>query len=165
MIGSASSSGIDFSAMRAEMKERMDARFEATDTDKSGGISLEEFKVEHAERASGTANSAGSDNPEELFSQLDVDGDGELTATDREQAGPPGGHFSPESFMALLGIQEQSGSQEQSGKGPPPPPPPGGSGEASDPLSELLSAVEDSDDTESNLIDELLETLTETLES
>lgn len=158
MIGGASSSGIDFSAMRAEMKERMDAKFEATDTDKSGGISLEEFKVSHAERVAETANSAGSADPEELFSQLDADGDGELTATDREKSGPPGGQFSPESFMALLGIQEQSG------KGPPPPPPPGGS-EESDPLSELLSAVEDSDDTESSLIDELLETLSETLES
>lgn len=157
MIGGASSSGFDFSAMRAEMKERMDAKFEATDTDKSGGISLEEFKVSHAERAAETANSAGSGDPEELFSLLDADGDGELTATDREKSGPPGGQFSPESFMALLGIQEQSGNG-------PPPPPPGGS-EASDPLSELLAAVEDTDDTESSLIDELLETLSETQES
>lgn len=157
MIGGASSSAIDFSAMRAEMKERMDAKFEATDTDKSGGISLEEFKVSHAERVSETANSAGSDNPEELFSLLDADGDGELTATDREKTGQPGGQFSPESFMALLGIQEQSGDR-------PPPPPPGGKG-GSDPLSELLETVDDSDDSESDLVAELLETLSETLES
>lgn len=159
MIGGASSSGIDFSAMRAEMKERMDAKFEATDTDKSGGISFEEFKVSHAERTSETANPAGSGNPEELFSQLDTDGDGELTATDRGKSGPPGGQFSSESFMALLDIQEQSGTLP-----PPPPPPPGGS-KGTDPLSELLAAVEDSEDTESSLIVELLETLSETQES
>ncbi len=156
MIGSASSSAIDFAAMRAEMKERIDAKFEATDTDKSGGISLEEFKVSHAERASGAVNSAGSDNPEELFSQLDADGDGELTAADRTKSEPPGGQFSPESFMALLGIQEQSGE---------PPRPPRGGGEGSDPVSELLAAAEEADDTESSLIDELLETLSESLES
>ncbi|MEP0520071.1 MAG: hypothetical protein ABJO09_01865 [Hyphomicrobiales bacterium] len=149
MIGSASTTGFDYAAHRAETKAQMDAKFAKADTDKSGGISFSEFKISHVENAKDSAKVADRPSAEDIFSVLDADGDGELTASDREQTKKPGGNFTPESFAALLGIQEQEG-----GKRPPPPPPP------SDELAELLtSSSETEDEAESNLIDQLLETL------
>lgn len=149
MIGSASSTGFDYAAHRAETKAQMDAKFAETDTDKSGGISFSEFKISHVENAKNSAKIADQPSAEDIFSVLDADGDGELTASDREQAKKSGGNFTPDAFAALLGIQEQEGGQR-----PPPPPPP------SDDLSELLASIAGSeDDAEASLIDQLLETL------
>lgn len=153
MIGGASSGSFDYASHRAETKAQMDAKFAETDTDKSGGISFSEFKISHVENAKNSAEVADRPSAEDIFSVLDADGDGELTATDREQTKKAGGQFSSESFAALLGIQEQEGGQRP----PPPPPPPPSSSEAiSDTLSDLLAS---SDDAESSLIDQLLETL------
>lgn len=150
MIGGSSSGSFDYAAHRAETKAQMDAKFAQTDIDKSGGISFSEFKISHVENAKDSAKIAGSPSAEEIFSVLDADGDGELTATDREQTRKTGGNFSSESFAALLGIQEQEGGQR-----PPPPPPP-----SSESLLDLFSSSADNgDDTETSLIDQLLETL------
>lgn len=154
MIGGASSGSFDYAAHRAETKAQLDAKFAEADTDKSGGISFSEFKISHVENAKNSAKIADQPSAEDIFSVLDADGDGELTATDREQTKKSGGNFTPDAFAALLGIQEQEG-----GKRPPPPPPP------ADTLSELfVSSAETEDDAEANLIDQLLETLSTTEE-
>lgn len=151
MIGSASSGSFDYASHRAETKAQMDAKFAETDTDNSGGISLSEFKISHVENTKNSAEVAERPSAEDIFSLLDADGDGELTATDREQTKKADGQFSSDSFAALLGIQEQEGGQR-----PPPPPPPPQSEALSDSLSDLLAS---SDDAETSLIDQLLETL------
>jgi len=65
------------------------ARFEAADTDGSGGISLEEFKAGHEKRMAAMkehmgdrwdpARAAQHPGPEEIFKKIDADGNGQLT--------------------------------------------------------------------------------------
>lgn len=54
------------------------------DTDKSGGISLEEF------RAGGAVSKLPVERQEQIFKRLDKDGDGQITPKDRPEH-PPGG--------------------------------------------------------------------------
>lgn len=141
MINGASSGGFDYASHRAETKAQMDAKFAETDIDKSGGISFSEFKISHVENAKNSAKVADGPSVEDIFSALDADGDGELTATDRQQARQTGGNLTPDSFAALLGIQEEAGVRP-----PPPPPPPGGS-QSSDLIDELLETLSASEET------------------
>lgn len=116
-IGGISGSMPDFSSMRAQMQEKMAERFKADDTDQSGGLSLEEFANAQANRtqgAGGPANVAGGPPPvEEMFAQLDGDGDGQVTEAELADAmpPPPQGSFSADTLQALLAAQEDMSEQ------------------------------------------------------
>lgn len=105
-----SGAGFDYSSLRALYQSQSTTKFEEADTDQSGGLSLAEFEKVHAESQAGAANSAGTASAEEVFSALDVDGDGQLTSAD--QSAVLGGSFSPETFMSLLSAQESSAGVE-----------------------------------------------------
>lgn len=139
-IGGVSSAGFDFSAMRARFQENAMAKFEAADADKSGGLSLDEFKGLQADSPLGSAKPAGAPSAEEMFAKLDADGDGQLTAAERPE--PPGGNFSPEAFLSLLSAQEGFKA--------------GGFGQTTD----LSSATfESSESSENDLVSQLLDAL------
>lgn len=143
-IGGVSSAGFDFAAMRARFQENAMAKFEAADADKSGGLSLDEFKGIQADNPFGSAKPAGAPSAEEMFAKLDADGDGQLTASERPQA--PGGNFSPEAFMNLLSAQEGFSTS--------------GFGQSS--MMNLLSAGSESQQSsETDLVSQLMDALTD----
>lgn len=122
----------------------MSERFAADDTDKSGGLSLEEFTAAHETRGAGPANSAGAPSAEEIFSKLDSDGDGEVTLSEMEANKPkrPPAEFSPDMFSSLLSAQEESNSNS---------------------ISDFLSTLSGSDETAgTDVLSQLLEALGET---
>jgi Ca2+-binding EF-hand superfamily protein len=116
-IGGVSGSMPDYSSMRAQMQDALSERFKADDTDESGGLSLEEFTEAQANRTQGSngpANIAGKAPPaEEMFAQLDADGDGQVTETELSDAMPPApqGSFSTDTLQALLAAQEEQMSE------------------------------------------------------
>ena len=100
-------SGMDFMAMREEkaaMREQMMAK---ADTDSSGGLSIEEFTEVAANRPMGGAESAEGKSVEDIFAEIDADGDGELTSAEMEEhmeANRP--QMSAQTGSALTMLQE-----------------------------------------------------------
>lgn len=127
-------SGSSSASMMELHKQIAQERFQNTDTDEDGKISLGEF-----EAGAPTEASAESGTSSEIFSSLDSDGDGYLVESEMQsgmEAGPPGG-----------------------GKGPPPggmPPPPGGGaadGATMAALFDVVSETEEEDDSISSLFE------------
>lgn len=106
-----SGGGPDFSALRAKFQQAGAAKFEAGDTDNSGGLSLEEFKSAKANSPPSAARPAGAPSAEEAFGKIDTDGDGEITKAEFESFDPSKliGKFSPDTFSGVLAAQEQFG--------------------------------------------------------
>lgn len=104
-------SGMDFMAMREEkaaMREQMMAK---ADTDSSGGLSIEEFTEVAANRPMGGAESAEGKSVEDIFAEIDADGDGELTSAEMEEhmeANRP--QMSAQTGAALTMLQESLNS-------------------------------------------------------
>ena len=100
-------SGMDFMAMREEkaaMREQMMAK---ADTDSSGSLSIEEFTEVAANRPMGGAESAEGKSVEDIFAEIDADGDGELTSAEMEEhmeANRP--QMSAQTGSALTMLQE-----------------------------------------------------------
>ena len=100
-------SGMDFTAMREEkaaMREQMMAK---ADTDSSGALSIEEFTEVAANRPMGGAESAEGKSVEDIFAEIDADGDGELTSAEMEEhmeANRP--QMSAQTGSALTMLQE-----------------------------------------------------------
>lgn len=108
---SSTGSGMDFMAMREEkaaMREQMMAK---ADTDSSGGLSIEEFTEVAANRPMGGAESAEGKSVEDIFAEIDADGDGELTSAEMEEhmeANRP--QMSAQTGAALTMLQESLNS-------------------------------------------------------
>ena len=104
-------SGMDFMAMREEkaaMREQMMAK---ADTDSSGALSIEEFTEVAANRPMGGAESAEGKSVEDIFAEIDADGDGELTSAEMEEhmeANRP--QMSAQTGAALTMLQESLNS-------------------------------------------------------
>lgn len=89
-----------------------DEIFAATDTDASGGVSLEEFSDTDA------ADGLSQDALEELFSAIDADGDGAISATESSDF--------LDTVKSALSDQMRPPAAGPGAGGPPPGPPPGG---------------------------------------
>lgn len=107
---SSTSSAMDLMAIREEkaaMREQMMAK---ADTDSSGGLSIEEFSEAAANRPMGGAGSAEGKSIEDIFAEIDADGDGELTSAEmeehREANKPPAPQMSAQTGSALTMLQE-----------------------------------------------------------
>ncbi len=108
----------------AELSELRAQRFQSADTDSSGGLTLEEMLQGRQNLPSGK----NGPSIEDMFAQMDADGDGEVTQSEMEAAPPP----------------------------PPPSGPPPGGGMASDSddddeddtIATLLEALEEADDSD-----------------
>lgn len=140
-VSGISSGAFDLSSLKALRLEKGAELFNKNDTDKSGGISIGEFQA--AQNASALSQAKNSDQAslEEIFSHLDEDGSGEVTAKEFLNAKPPapGGNFAPDTLSSLLQLQEQ---------GP------------EDPYQKLLETASNKQDTSSELLDGLLKSLT-----
>lgn len=104
---SSTGSGMD---LMAAMREQMMAK---SDTDGSGGLSIEEFTEASANRPMGGAESAGGKSVEDIFAEIDADGDGELSSAEIEEHmeanRPP---MSAQTGSALTMLQESLSSTE-----------------------------------------------------
>lgn len=116
-------SGSPYAAAGVSRQQRAQERFEAADTDKSGGLSLEEFQASGPKDAEKSGRSGGNrPSAEEMFARMDSDGDGSLTQTEMETAFQS---MRSQTKGALLAAQEEAGGANG---GRPPGPPPGGPG-------------------------------------
>lgn len=123
-------------------------RFEQTDTDKSGTLSLDEFK---AGAPKGQGSGGNNVDQAELFTSMDADSNGELTQAEMESAFQRMGNGTRSAL-----IDAQAGAGGPPPEGPPPggPPPGGGAGGTSGSASNsgdiasLLSSSTDSEDEE-----------------
>ncbi|WP_165772259.1 EF-hand domain-containing protein [Niveispirillum lacus] len=141
-------------------------RFEAADTDKSGGLSLEEFQAAGPKDADKTGRTGTRPSAEDMFARMDSDGDGALTQGEMETAFQS---MRSEMKGTLLAAQEAASGTSRTGSrpaGPPPdgPPPEGeqtktaSSAASSSPdIASLLSTGSSTgdDDTVSTLISQL----------
>lgn len=117
------SSSTTYAAAGVSRQQRAQERFEAADTDKSGGLSLEEFQTAGPKDADKAGRSGGNrPSAEEMFARMDGDGDGSLTQTEMETAFQS---MRSQTKGALLAAQEEAGGASG---GRPPGPPPGGAG-------------------------------------
>ncbi|MCP5371233.1 MAG: EF-hand domain-containing protein [Hyphomicrobiales bacterium] len=136
----------------AEMQKLHQQRFVAADTDGSGGLSLEEFEAVGQNLPSGGQKPPDAPTAAEIFSEIDADGDGNLTQEELLA------HFQKvESRTQGALLQEQS-AQPTGGPppgGPPPGGPPPGGGEIED-LVSLLSQLSELDDGGETLLSSLL---------
>lgn len=123
-ISSISSSNA-YAAAGVSRQQRAQERFEAADTGKSGGLSLEEFQASGPKDAEKAGRSGGNrPSAEDMFARMDSDGDGSLTQTEMETAFQS---MRSQTKGALLAAQEEAGGASG---GRPPGPPPGGPGGA-----------------------------------
>lgn len=119
-------SGSPYAAAGVSRQQRAQERFEAADTDKSGGLSLEEFQASGPKDAEKAGRSGGNrPSAEEMFARMDSDGDGSLTQTEMETAFQS---MRSQTKGALLAAQEEAGGANggPGGAGGPPPGPPRG---------------------------------------
>lgn len=107
---SSTNSAMDLMAMREEMAAMREEMFAKSDTDASGGISIEEFTEASANRPVGGAESAEGKSIEDIFAEIDADGDGEVTSTEMDEHmeanRPPAPPMSAETGSALTMLQE-----------------------------------------------------------
>ena len=107
---SSTSSAMDLMAMREEMAARREEMMAKSDTDGSGGLSIEEFSETAANSPMGGAESADGKSVEDIFAEIDADGDGELTSAEMEEHmeanKPPAPQMSAETGSALTMLQE-----------------------------------------------------------
>ncbi|MCF8480566.1 MAG: EF-hand domain-containing protein [Rhodospirillum sp.] len=91
----------------AEMRQMMTDRFQKTDTDGSGGVTLDEMI-----QASGQNSPTGKNGPsvEEIFGQMDTDGSGDVSQVEMEAFKPSVPPMDSGTASALLGAQEDSSS-------------------------------------------------------
>ena len=104
-------SGMDLMAMREEMAAMREQMMAKADTDSSGGLSIEEFTEVAANRPMGGAESAEGKSVEDIFAEIDADGDGELTSAEMEEhmeANRP--QMSAQTGAALTMLQESLNS-------------------------------------------------------
>lgn len=142
----------DVSYMQARFQQAQAARFEAADTDGTGGLSVEEFASARPEGPGGpggpggpedSANAAEAPSIEDSFAEIDSDGDGELSLEEFSEARPPAppppnGSFAPETLSSLLSVQEED------------------SGSSS--IVDLLTSASETDESDlSSIIDSILE--------
>ncbi|MDA7949558.1 MAG: EF-hand domain-containing protein [Hyphomicrobiaceae bacterium] len=136
-IGAISGNVPDFSSMRANFEKMQAQRFEGADADKSGTLSLDEFKQAHANRPQGPANVAGAPSAEEIFAEIDTDGNGEVSSEEFSSFKPPrppggsgappaGGGLASDTLASLLALQEESSSESDT---------------SNDLISQLLEAI------------------------
>ncbi|MCP4936905.1 MAG: EF-hand domain-containing protein [bacterium] len=119
-ISGMSGSVPDFSSMRARMQENISERFNAGDTDQSGGLSLDEFSLLHKEHLLGGVGQEkiAGEPPKagEIFSRIDENGDGQISQDEFAAGRPPGpppppqGNFSSNTLEMLLALQEEISS-------------------------------------------------------
>jgi len=143
-IGAISGSYPDLSVFRSQFQKTAESRFDKDDTDKSGGLSIEEFTEALSNGPQGPANISGKPSAEELFSRLDKNGDGQISLDEFKAAKPssPSGNLSPETLASLLTAQEQS------------------SGTSILDLLQANSSQQDDKNKGSNVIDKLLNAVT-----
>lgn len=123
-------------------------RFEQTDTDKSGALSLDEFK---AGAPKGQGSGGNNVDQAELFTSMDADSNGELTQAEMESAFQRMGNGTR---GALINAQAGAGGPPPGGPPPGGPPPEGEAGgtsagaSSSGDIASLLSSSTDSEDEE-----------------
>jgi len=108
---SSTGSGMDFTAMKDQMAAMRDQMMAKSDTDGSGGLSIDEFSQAAANRPIGGAESAEGKSVEDIFAEIDADGDGELTSAEMEEhmeANRP--QMSAQTGAALTMLQESLNS-------------------------------------------------------
>lgn len=104
--------GMDMAAMR-EMRAAM---FAKADGDKSGGLSLEEFtKTAETGPMAKMAKMSGAPGIGEMFSAMDADGDGSVTAAEMDSMKPPQSMMSGDTMSALLSLQGLDTSSNSQG--------------------------------------------------
>lgn len=145
-----------------DRRQAAQQRFEAGDTDKSGGLSLDEFQAASAKGPGGANRPPSAPDAATLFSNLDSDSDGNLTQGELES---PFQRLGNETRSSLLSAQE-------GGPGGPPPggPPPGGrqgaqgsSDTGTDSLISLLKSQDESEEEDSDTNSELATRLREAI--
>lgn len=117
MMGMIGGGGFDPSQMRAMMgnfnPQDMQAKMAEADTDGSGGLSIEEFQATDMGAKITEAKAAEGQSIEDVFAQMDADGDGELTQADREaRMAERQASFSSDMMSTLLALQEESQAEE-----------------------------------------------------
>ena len=108
---SSTGSGMDFTAMKDQMAAMREQMMAKSDTDGSGGLSIDEFSQAAANRPIGEAESAEGKSVEDIFAEIDADGDGELTSAEMEEhmeANRP--QMSAQTGAALTMLQESLNS-------------------------------------------------------
>lgn len=107
---SSTGSGMDLTAMRDQMAAMREQMMAKSDTDGSGGLSIDEFSQAAANRPMGGAESAEGKSVEDIFAEIDADGDGELTSAEMEEHmeanKPPAPQMSAQTGSALTMLQE-----------------------------------------------------------
>lgn len=107
---SSTNSAMDLMAMREEMAAMREQMMAKSDTNGSGGLSIEEFTEASANRPVGGAESAEGKSIEDIFAEIDADGDGEVSSTEMDEHmeanRPPAPPMSAETGSALTMLQE-----------------------------------------------------------
>lgn len=107
---SSASSTMDLAAIREEMAARREEMMAKSDTDGSGGLSIEEFSEAAANGPMGGAESADGKSIEDIFAEIDADGDGEVSSAEMEEHmeanKPPAPQMSAQTGAALTMLQE-----------------------------------------------------------
>lgn len=155
-----------------DRRQAAQQRFEAGDTDKSGGLSLDEFQAASAKGPGGAKAPPGAPDAATLFSNLDSDSDGNLTQGELES---PFQRLGNETRSSLLSAQEGGPGGPPPGGPPPGGPPPGGpppgggqgaqgsSDTGTDSLISLLKSQDDSEEEDSDTSSELATRLREAI--
>jgi hypothetical protein len=102
-------SGSGNSTMMQQLQAMRTQMFQKADGDKSGGLSVDEFKVAGQNVPGGAQGTKGAPKAEEAFAKLDTNRDGNLTSDEMQAMKPP---FDPASMSALLGAQESSQTKD-----------------------------------------------------
>lgn len=142
-IGGIPGGTFDLTSLKALRYEKGLELFKNSDIDKSGGISFSEFQKAHEVNPLGSLSQAKNTDQaslEEIFAHLDTDENGEIGLSEFKDAKPPapGGNFAPDTLASLLQLQEKS---------------------AETPYQKLLETASNKQDTNSDLLDGLLKTL------
>jgi hypothetical protein len=142
-IGGISGGTFDLTSLKALRHEKGLELFKKNDTDKSGGISISEFQKAHETNPLAPLSQAKNTDQaslEEIFAHLDADGNGEIGIKEFRDAKPPapGGNFAPDTLASLLQLQEKS---------------------SENPFQKLVETASNKQDTNSDLLDGLLKTL------
>lgn len=143
-IGSLPGANIDIASLKAIRDEKAAQLFKATDTDKSGGINIAEFTKALESKKVNEAKNADKPPLEEIFARLDIDNSGEITKAELKNAKPPspGNNLTPATFSSLLQIQEEA--QDVANNSP---------------YKKLIETASNNQDTASDLVDQLLNSL------